>query len=64
MTRKDYIAIAAQLKEACPVIEDGNTLHLRLAQWQKDVVAMATILARDNPRFDHTRFYEACGLND
>jgi hypothetical protein len=63
MTRKDYILIAAALKEAaadilnkeCPVQDllDG-----------KDYAAehIADALARDNPRFDRERFLKAAGV--
>jgi len=51
MTRKDFKAIA----EAIAKIED---LQIRVTIAE----AMARTCAQDNPRFDQSRFYEACGV--
>jgi hypothetical protein len=54
MTRKDYeqfAAILAQLGTGSAGVE-----------WLAD--QMARVFAADNERFDHARFYRACGLNE
>jgi hypothetical protein len=51
MTRKDFRAIA----EAIAKIEDLETRVL-IAE------AMARTCAQDNPRFNPSKFYEACGV--
>jgi hypothetical protein len=57
MTRKDYEAIAATIKQhAAP----HNGQHL---SWFKSLaVDVAEIMAADNPRFDRARFLKACGV--
>jgi hypothetical protein len=73
MTRKDYVMIAAIVRELLADIEResapmavcdrtrfftaGERLGVRNA-----TLRMAQVLANDNPRFDRTRFIEACGL--
>ena len=51
MTRKDFEAIA----QAIAKIADLET-RVMIAE------AMARTCARTNPRFDQSRFYEACGV--
>jgi len=51
MTRKDYIATAEILKYA------SDKMHPAL--FSKIVGDFAEIFAKDNPRFDVTRFHEA-----
>jgi hypothetical protein len=63
MTRKDYILIAAALKEAKRQIPEGGA-H---ATWEYIANATAACvlahsLASDNPRFDRARFLAACGV--
>jgi hypothetical protein len=65
MTRKDYILIAAALKEAraqTPVTDNINhTFELLGNSTAARVIAHA--LAKDNPRFDRERFLEAAGTD-
>lgn len=59
MTRKDYVLIAAALKQAhLNAIENGvNTQPLQ------DVAGLLCArLAQDNPRFDRARFLAAAGV--
>lgn len=49
MSRKDYILIAAEIKDAMDSKEDIAS-HL------------ASALKSDNPNFNRNRFIEACGL--
>lgn len=62
MTRKDYIVIAAALKSA-RLDSAGNPVYCRGYTDGLDTVAqlIADVLAKDNPRFDLERFYEAAG---
>jgi len=50
MTRKDYVLIATVVKQ----IKDS---HSRLMT----AVDFATLLEKDNPRFNTGKFMEACG---
>lgn len=66
MTRKDYILIAAALREAVWEAETGRPGYVPL-QETRAVMAivngrMADALANDNPRFDRARFLAACGV--
>ena len=58
MTRKDYVKFAAMLKA---MRADTATY---LAEEMVNVVCANTadIFAEDNPRFDHDRFFTACGV--
>lgn len=61
MTRKDYIAIAARIKEAKTKAQEGyattkeDAIHIVAA-------GLADVLKKDNDRFDSVRFMEACGF--
>lgn len=63
MTRKDYIVIAAALKETrsqiCQKEPDTEEL-LDGVSCASEYIADA--LSRDNPRFDRERFLKACGV--
>ncbi len=60
MTRKHYIQIAAALLAARP---GGPRSAVRMAdQWRSDVLAIASVLAADNERFDRDRFLTAAGF--
>jgi hypothetical protein len=64
MTRKDYILIAAAIRETLlPEPETG----IAPPDWQvfatrRVVWRLGEQLRQDNPRFDRTRFMAACGL--
>lgn len=63
MTRKDYVLIAAALREARlhalrNEAPDGGVFWLAAAA---DEIAYA--LERDNPRFNRERFLAACGCH-
>ena len=57
MTRKDYIAIAAALKSAhkvdCPV---NSSFYIGIDKATNEI---AEVLAKENPRFDRSRFLKA-----
>ena len=53
MTRKDYIATAAILKD----IKDELPIHIHFIL----VDEFAKMMEADNPRFDAKRFFEASG---
>jgi len=55
MTRKDYVATAEILKYL------SNKTHPAL--FSKTVNDFAEMFAKDNPRFDVSRFHEASGYN-
>ena len=63
MTRKDYVLIAAQLRDAllidCPT---ADFLRGAQATHRSVVERLADALGRDNPRFDRERFLKASGI--
>ena len=60
MTRKDYVAIAA-------VIHGEISCHANNAEVslcaRNIALSLADVMRRDNPRFDRTKFYTACGFD-
>lgn len=68
MTRKDYVKLAAALREQVENMEatayrrPDEAHHWFLAGWEVTVHALADALRNDNPRFDRERFYTAAGL--
>jgi len=59
MTRKDYVAIAAALKDARRPF-DGDFGDGFAEGVDNAAVELAKVLAKDNPRFDRARFLNAC----
>lgn len=58
MSRKDYKILADAFLQTRPLEHwDAN----KLTQWQQDVSHVASALGRDNPRFNATKFLQACG---
>ena len=67
MTRKDYILIAAALKEArnhwlAEEARDIDGSAAFRAGLNAAGLELASRLARDNPRFDRERFLKAAGV--
>jgi hypothetical protein len=76
MTRKDYILIAETLRQLLDdIARQGDSLErVGLSDRTRAVIhgehlgvrhaalRLADVLRQDNPRFDRTRFIEACGL--
>lgn len=60
MTRRDYLAIAAALKSARP--PDLFTNSVARHTWYASVSAVAELFARENKRFDSSRFFDDCGV--
>lgn len=63
MTRKDYQVLASALHDVQPELITSSDDRYGAAygnQWQACVSAIADALAKDNPRFDRTRFLVAC----
>jgi len=52
MTKKDYKIIAGALKQHI----NGNYVEI--------VDALIKALANENPRFDGSKFYDACGIKE
>lgn len=59
MTKKDYIKIAAVLKDMINETGPRADPHATLAICCTE---LAKVFAADNPRFDRTRFLNACGV--
>lgn len=58
MTRKDYVLIAACIREAVADAQRHETGDERMA---RDITSRLIVeLKLDNPRFDADRFIEAC----
>lgn len=55
MTRKHYQAFADMFKRIKPISERPT--------WDNIVIEAADMFAKDNPRFDRNKFYEACRYN-
>jgi hypothetical protein len=62
MTRKDYCLIASAFKDEVCEAQDHRTHADRLAALQCVASDLASVLLRDNPRFDCKRFMTACGF--
>ena len=56
LTRKTYEAQAAIIKRHIPTAGRDHMYEM--------ATDLANYYAKDNPRFDRTRFFEACGLED
>lgn len=71
MTRKDYILIAAAIKETKESVAleafnnsiDAKTLYEVLKNLNLVSVEISKVMKRDNIRFDVERFLNACNLN-
>jgi len=63
MTRKDYVAIAAALRDI-PLVNCPTAAHLEgvKAAHVQACALVADVMARDNPRFDRARFLKAAGV--
>jgi len=60
MPRKTYEALAEALRRSRP----DNPKRVSYPQWQMDVLFVAGVLRRDNPKFDTQRFMSAAGASD
>jgi cell fate (sporulation/competence/biofilm development) regulator YmcA (YheA/YmcA/DUF963 family) len=58
MTRKDYIATADILETMVSSTDTVEEMNLAIDA----IDAFAEMFAKDNPRFDRTRFVRACGI--
>jgi hypothetical protein len=56
LTRKDYAAVAAELRGVKP----NSRSYIELQTWKTCCDAVAHGFAADNPRFDRDRFLAAC----
>jgi hypothetical protein len=59
MTRKDYVMIAATIKNQFSYYEDSTPEVKALKEL---ALRMAYDLSKDNARFDSHRFLDACGV--
>lgn len=57
MTKKDYVAIAAAVKASGHYVDNAELVLTEVA------FNLADVLAKDNPKFDRTRFLETCGVS-
>jgi hypothetical protein len=62
MSRKDYILIANAFAERVKLAQCFNTRASRMTHLLEIASTIADSLARDNPRFDRSRFLTACGV--
>lgn len=62
MTRKDFEVIADVLKSVRPqYVADVPVTKGAAMQWDSTVIAFADRCKLINPRFDNSKFYQACG---
>jgi len=62
MTRKDYVAIAAAIKDRVTIAQHIQGAAQRIGHYTELAREIAEVMARDNPRFDRARFLKACGV--
>ena len=66
MTKKDYELIAGAIHRSGMALSglEGNRMKKESMERMRSLIAtdLSSSLAHDNPRFDPTRFLEACGL--
>lgn len=65
MTRKDYVRLAAALKDSHDTIGDRayRNYSERVSGWLFAAFAIEDALAAENGRFDRERFRRAAGYN-
>lgn len=54
--QRHFIAVAAALKGSKPHARELDV------QWRSDVVALADLFGRNNPKFERAMFMRACGF--
>ena len=64
MTSKHFRALAEVLNHAKPMGNVVGTQDLLLEYWEMLVHRMAAMCRKENPRFNSTMFYAACGLKE
>jgi hypothetical protein len=57
MTKRHFIRLASLLHSIKPTSEQ------QYKQWEETVYAIAGLCGSFNPRFDRTRFVDACGVD-
>lgn len=62
MTRRDYVLIAAALKEARERVKHAANTPSFLMGCDSATLSLAHTLASHNPRFDRPRFLVAAGM--
>ena len=68
MTKKDYIAISAAIKDAidstCSKANGMNEREFKILSCAQILLVnrISEVMAQDNPKFDGTKFAKACGL--
>lgn len=62
MTRKDYVLIAEVIKTQIELSLKFGEDDARYGA-QNIAYDLASKLSQDNPRFDRSRFLQACGVN-
>lgn len=62
MTKKDYELIAKTLNGS--LLMYGHATDSYFEQFQVTVRHMAKALEQSNPRFNKTKFYDACGIKE
>lgn len=65
MTRKDYVAVAKVLREGRKLTTSDGKKFLNISEtdFSRLVILLSRTFRMDNPRFDHSKFYEACGID-
>lgn len=62
MTQKDYVRTAELLEECMPLNDLDESYNAEYIQWQNTVENLAHGYEQDNPKFNKTKFLQACGI--
>ena len=63
MTKKDYEQIAEAIEQAVYACKNASVKASEQFGIESVTIKIANALGQDNPRFDHDKFYEACGVD-
>ncbi len=65
MTKKDYELIAQSIWRS-GYIKDNNKIRQEAREKMRHLIAIdiASSLKNENPRFDQSKFYKACGIDE
>ena len=65
MSRKDYESVARVLRKGRLLTTSDAEPFLNISEtdFSRLVILLSRTFRMDNPRFDHSKFYKACGID-